>query len=311
MTPTKTQMTQTSGSAPEVDTPEDEIVPLRLSFSQIEAYINCPQKWKYAKVDRLPTAPSPTLSYGTSLHAAIEHWYKTKIEQAPPVEVLLEGLKEHWESDGFAEVSRDEQIRWYRQAQQVLRRFHARYAPQFKLPVASEQWFELPFDDGLIILVGSIDHTEPTSPGRYRIIDWKSSRKAKTRKQVAESIQLGIYALAAKMLWGHLPDSVALDFVVPGVLVEVGIDEIDLDRVERTVLRVADAIRAEQFDPTPNRLCDWCDFRAVCSEYQGDGPDVRGLAVRELEDLRRRMAKDAARASELDALLADPRQLVS
>ena len=282
--------------------------PLRLSFSQIDAYRNCPSRWAFRYVKKLPSAPSPTLSYGTSLHAAIEHWYNQKldIDGAPPVEVLLDGLRDNWESDGFVDETRDEQIRWYRQAQQVLRNLHARLAPSFRMPVASEEWFELPFDNGRVVLVGSIDHVEPTSPGRFGIVDWKSSKKAKARKYVEKSLQLAIYAYAARALWGTLPDWVALDFIVPGVRVDVPLAKIDVAGVEDAVMEVVAGIRDERHDATPNRLCDWCDFRALCPEFEGDGPDVRGVAIVELQRLERRMARDAARHEELVHIVSDP-----
>ena len=47
--------------------------------------------------------------------------------------------------------------------------------------------------------------------------------------------------------------------------VEVESGPEDLERVERTVAEVGEAILAQDFEPTPSpSTCAWCDFRTVC-----------------------------------------------
>jgi RNA polymerase sigma factor (sigma-70 family) len=67
--------------------------------------------------------------------------------------------------------------------------------------------------------------------------------------------------------------------------------------------RCADRIRAEAFEPTPSRLCNWCDWRAECPAFEGDGPDVPGTALVELKRLQRRRARDEARIAELEEIV--------
>ena len=45
-------------------------------------------------------------------------------------------------------------------------------------------------------------------------------------------------------------------------------------------------------EPNPNRLCDWCDFRAICPAWDGEGDDVLGRAVVEATALRRRLRRE-------------------
>ena len=277
---------------------------LRLSFSRVDAYQGCPLRFRFAYVDKLPTRPSPHLSWGTSIHSAIERWWDSKLPEAPPVEALLRALYDGWDDSGFHGVARSEKLKWYAHAQDVLRRHHARHAATYVPAVASEAWFEL--DVGADIqIVGSIDHVARTPSGGIGIVDWKTNRKAKDRRSVAGSLQLAIYTLAARELWGQEPEWVALDFVVPGVRVTVDRADIDTDAAVTTIAEVAERIKAEVFDPTPSPLCPWCDFRSACPAFQGDGPDLPGLAVVELDRLRRRRARDERRIAELEELIRD------
>ena len=277
---------------------------LRLSFSRVDTYQQCPLKFRFAYLDKLPTAPSPHLSWGTSVHSALEAWWAQKLPQAPPVETLLQALYDGWDDTGFAGMAREEKVQWYRHAQEVLRRHHDRHAQHYVPSVASEQRFSLRMDGDLEV-VGSIDHVTRTQDGGLGIVDWKTNKRAKTRAQVRSSLQLAVYAMAAEELWGQPAAWVALDFVVSGVRVTVPREEIDVDGARRTFREVAEQIRAGVFDPSPSRLCDWCDFRSLCPAFEGDGPDVAGLALVELTQLRRKHARDATRIAELENLVRD------
>jgi putative RecB family exonuclease len=275
---------------------------LRLSFSRVDTYVTCPLKYRFGYVDRMPAAPSPQLSWGTSVHAALEAWWDQKLPQPPPVEALLKALYDGWDDSGFEGMARDEKLRWYRWAQDILRRHHQRYATRYLPAVACEEWFELDIGDDIRVL-GSIDHVARTPSGGIGIVDWKTNRKAKTRKDVVGSLQLAIYVLAAIELWGQEPEWVALDFVVPGVRVTVPRRDIDTEAALTTIRDVARQIRAARFDPKPSGLCPWCDYRASCPAFAGEGPDLPGLAALELERLRRRRDRDDARIAQLEALV--------
>jgi putative RecB family exonuclease len=276
---------------------------VRLSFSRVDSYDNCPRKFRYAYIDRLPGVPGPHLSFGTSIHSALEAFYDRKLPTCPTEEELLGFLYETWDSSGYRELSRDEQLEFYRHAQDVLRRFHRREAPRYRLPAATEAWFELPIEYEAVV-VGSIDRVDVDDDGRFHVIDYKTARKVKDRARVAGSLQLAIYALACRHLYGSLPATVSLDFVVPGVTVTVPIEDIDLDGARATILATAAAIRAERFEPTPNPLCGWCDFRAVCPAWEGEGPELLGPTMAELTSLRRRVERDVRSLRELEAGVA-------
>lgn len=283
----------------------DEQGRVRLSFSRVDTYRRCPAEFRYHYVDGLPVAPSPHLSFGCSIHAALETFYDRKLPEPPDVDDLLDSLYEVWDSSGFAELSREEQLVWYRHAQQLLRRFHARAVRDYRLPADVEKWFELPVDGALV--VGSIDRVDVTDDGELEIVDYKTSKRVRDRNRVRSSLQLALYALACQHLYGRLPVAVTLDFLVPGVRVRVPTDEMDLLGARRQVTEVADGVRAGKFLPTPNRLCGWCDYRSICPAWNGQGPDVLGEAVAELRRLRRSVRRDVASLRRLEAGVAQLR----
>lgn len=271
----------------------DQLDRLRLSFSRIDTFQNCGLKFRYAYIDKLPSKPSPNLSFGKSVHSALEAFFDRKLPEAPPLEVLLEALYAHWDKSGFAELPRDEQVGFYRHAQEVLRRYYQRTVNDFRLPLATEQWFDMPMGENVTI-VGSIDRVDVDDDGDLHIVDYKTNRKAKTYRDVASSLQLSLYALACDYLYGRLPKTVALDFVVPGVSISVPVSELDLNQARATVFETASAIRAASFKPEPNPLCNWCDFKPLCPAWSGpDGESFAKLTL-QLESDRRRLLSEVA-----------------
>jgi putative RecB family exonuclease len=55
-------------------------------------------------------------------------------------------------------------------------------------------------------------------------------------------------------------------------------DEESLLATERKILALRDAIaeaaNAQEFSPTPSKLCDWCSFKALCPAFDGTPPDL-------------------------------------
>lgn len=265
---------------------------VRLSFSRIDTYRSCPLRFRFSYVDRLPSVPATHLSFGTSIHAALEAFHDRTLFGMPSEDDLLGFLYDGWDSTGFLREPREVQVREYRRAQDVLRRYHRRVRDDYRPAAETEKWFELPVGDHATV-VGSIDRIDVDDDGAYHVVDYKTG-KLRDRQQVRRSLQLAIYALACEHLFGALPATVSLDFVVAGTEVRVPLDELDLDGARRAVDETAQAVLAEEFAPTPSRLCDWCDHRALCPAWEGGGPDVLGPAVVALQRARR----DARRAVE-------------
>lgn len=273
---------------------------VRLSFSRVDLYEGCSLAFRYAYVDRLPGQPAPALSFGSSVHSALEAFYDRKLPDPPTEDELLEMLYNAWDSSGFEGVDRDEQVRHYRHAQRVLREFHRRAAPRYHLPVATEAWFEMPVGDHAVV-VGSIDRVD-LRDDELHVIDYKTNKRAKARQHVAGSLQLAIYALACEHLYGRLPRSVALDFVVPGLEVAVDIDEIDLDEARERIDKVALAVLEGAYAPTPGWRCDWCDFRSLCPAWPDGEPDeALGALERDAARLRRKVARSVEELRALEA----------
>ena len=273
--------------------------PLVLSFYQVDAYLACPLRYKYAHVLRVPTAPNHAIVYGSALHLAVQDFHRRHAHGIVMSEAeLIEVFERAWSTEGF--VSREHEEARLEAGRTALRRFRrAQLQPGAVVPAYVEREFAFTLDGDrvrgrmdrvdVIPLVGpaadgrpdglddaapvadAADVVEPALPllhERVVITDYKSSdvrEPAKARERARDSLQLTIYAMAWQAETGRLPDAVALHFLDSGL---VGTAEVDAPRIERGIADIraaATGIRAGAFEARPSySACSWCAFRSIC-----------------------------------------------
>ena len=119
--------------------PIDE--PLSLSFYQIDDYLTCPLKYKYAHVLRVPLAPHHAIIYGAALHKAVQLFHHRHAKGQVMSEAELDEVFESaWTNEGF--VSREHEEARLEAGRAALRRFRAaQLEPDAVIPTYVEREF--------------------------------------------------------------------------------------------------------------------------------------------------------------------------
>lgn len=266
---------------------------IRLSYSSLSTFERCPLQYRFAYLDGSPQAPRPALSFGASLHEALRLFHHQPVPVAPPLGTLLGYLERSWDPAGY--VDHEEERRYRDHARAVLAAYYRANAKRFVLPVALEQRFELAVGD--VTLSGVIDRMDRHPDGSYEIIDYKTNRRLPPRRVVEQDLQLSIYFLAAQQVWGITPSAVTLYYLLPGERITTTRTQADAAATLERIAEAGAGIARGDFRPRPNRLCDWCDFRARCPlfsppEDRADA-DVAAVIDEWIAVVRRRRADDA------------------
>jgi DNA helicase-2/ATP-dependent DNA helicase PcrA len=240
--------------------------PLSLSFSQVDEYLTCPERYRLRYVVGLSTPAHHALAYGSALHQAIAAFHVSQGRGEPLDEAsLLTELDRHWLPDGY--LSREHEEARYAAGRDALVRFRERELASGIVPVAIERPFR--FRLGQDQIVGRVDRLD-REPAGVVITDYKSSdvrdqKRADARAR--DSLQLQVYALAHQAETGELPARVQLHFIDSGVVGSAQPDEARIDRARNKLTAAADGIRAGEFAPRPSALgCGYCPFRDVCPQ---------------------------------------------
>jgi DNA helicase-2/ATP-dependent DNA helicase PcrA len=270
--------------------------PLSLSFYQIDDYLTCPLKYKYAHVLRVPLAPHHAIIYGAALHKAVQLFHVRHAKGHVMSEAELDEVFESaWSNEGF--VSRDHEEARLEAGRAALRRFRAaQLAPDAVIPTYVEREFSFSLGGDRVrgrwdrvdiepagepggsangpapATSASADVVNPTlgmlGPERVTITDYKSSDvrdPAKARQRARESLQLQIYAMGYEAMTGRLPDAVALHFLESGLIGRVPVDQGRLAKAREKIIRAAAGMRARDYTPRPDYLaCTYCAFREIC-----------------------------------------------
>ena len=237
---------------------------MRLSYSSINTYETCPQKFRFQYEDRLPTSTSPALAFGDSLHQALHRFHSRPVPVAPSADELQEMLESVWVREGFSDPS--EERMYLDHGRQVLAQYHRENAPMYRIPAALE--FRFTIDIEGVQLAGVIDRMDRIPGGGYEIIDYKTNRRLPPQERIDRDLQLSIYAVAAKEVWGIEPERLTLYYLLPGQRMSTTRTAVDAEDLRRRIGTVAERIGAGMFEPRENPLCDWCEFQALCPVFR-------------------------------------------
>ncbi|MEO8252384.1 MAG: ATP-dependent DNA helicase, partial [Chloroflexota bacterium] len=241
--------------------------PLTLSYGQVNDYLDCPAKYRFGHLIRIPTPVSHQLVYGKALHAAVQAFHRRQMAGRPmALEELFVELDAAWESTGFLTQQHEEARK--AAAHDALERFWTTQQADPANPTAVELEFAVPF--GRDRVRGRYDRVDTDAAGRVTITDYKSSDvrdPATASRRARESLQLGIYGLAWEAQHGRPPDDLTLHFLESGIEGHSTPSPKRLSRAAEQVATAAEGIRAGKFDasPSPTR-CGYCPFREICPD---------------------------------------------
>lgn len=240
-------------------------LPRPLSHSSISMYKECPQRYKFKYVDKIPEKPRHFFSFGQSVHLALEFFYGAKEARAPALEDLLAHYKEKWISAGYKDEWQERE--YFEEGKRILASFHRKHASTYEAPWFVEYSFNLEVDG--VPVTGKVDRVDKLSDGRLAILDYKTG-KAIPGARVSCDAQLTMYQLACEALLGaevarmtlyHLPT--LKEYESPRH------DPALVDGVRRRVVETAEAIDKGLFDPTPSdAVCRWCDYKPICPVFK-------------------------------------------
>ena len=238
-----------------------------LSFSQIEAFNNCPLQYRYRFLQKIPVLPSGAQSFGGSIHKTLKEFGESiKDRKKLTQKDLLAILETNWSSIGYASKAHEQKMK--QQAEKMLVNFYKDFNPKVKI-MALEQPFTLKIAPNLKI-AGKIDRIDEKKDGTLEIIDYKTG-KVMEQKEVDKSLQMTVYALAAtdKGIYGKKPEKVVLTFYFldAGEKKSTKRTTEQLAQAKKEILNKAQEVAASSFEPTPSKLCDFCEYKLICEAW--------------------------------------------
>ncbi|MFF0790244.1 RecB family exonuclease [Streptomyces spiralis] len=258
--------------------------PVSLSPSRAGDFMQCPLLYRFRVIDRLPEKPSEAATRGTLVHAVLERLFDAPAAErtAPRAKALIPGQWDRLRESRpelvelFADDLDGERLAgWLTEAEQLVERWFTLEDPTRLEPAERELFVETELDSGLR-LRGIIDRVDVAPTGEVRIVDYKTGKAPRPEYAEGALFQMKFYALVVWRLKKIVPRRLQLVYLGSGDVLTYDPVPADLERVERKLLALWEAIRLAtetgDWRPRPTKLCGWCDHRAHCPEFGGTPP---------------------------------------
>jgi DNA helicase II / ATP-dependent DNA helicase PcrA len=237
----------------------------RLSASAVDTYERCGLQFKLERDWRVSAKPAAAMQYGAAIHRILKTYFDSvNLGRAKTDDELVDLFRLDLAEAKIQETYQHEL--YERQGIAQLREFlaAARTLPSAQV-LHTEQSFEIRV--GPTSVVGRIDRIDRRADGSVAIVDYKTG-KARDQESADESLQLSLYAIAAKEKWGYTVGALIFYNLEENVAVTTTRNEAQLLGARSRVEAAAQGIADGKFVARTGMHCNFCAYRSLCPEKE-------------------------------------------
>lgn len=258
----------------------------RFSYSSLNTFTQCPMRYKLRYIENnKDQSDALHLELGSILHKALEIKYRNVIggkliNYNELIHIIENGIAEDTEKDKgnflnglnqlrekygnelFEEVDSKSGLSYNDKLETFFEYIKSDVDTDEWKPIAVEQPFEFIFEDK-VIFHGFIDRIDQNKNGDLRVVDYKSSNKLFSDKDLTTPLQMVIYALACKELYNKIPIEYQYDMILLGgkqYACSKGFLERGIKKIRKILEEIEWCSAVNDWIPKPSPLCHWCEF---------------------------------------------------
>lgn len=234
-----------------------------ISESKSSTFKQCRLKFRYKYSDRIPEQDknnTDALHFGSYIHKILEDGVN-----ADSMDELLQIAEQEKPNYKFAK-SYEPKI------EKCLKNF-LRFNPSLYETVATELVYEVDLDkDKGIKQNGIIDRIVKGKDGGYLVIDYKTSKREKSKFDLYQDNQLKGYCNAVHKLY-----NVPIEKIVVAHYYPITNNLVALSYTPRQIAMYAKSIvdevwkirklKKDEMVPSRNEYCNWCAYKSLCPEF--------------------------------------------
>lgn len=242
-----------------------------ISHSQIRTYNECPRKYYFAYVEELRPPLNEKVFLGEVFHAALESYFRQKIEGSP---LSAEGTAAVFRS-AFDAGAAEREIVWQAPRRETrarglafLKHFLENLAPAIR-PLMVEKELSATLPGSAVLLKGVIDLVEED----YCLTDFKTTTSRWSESRARNSPQMLIYKYLFDSSFGPIASGLKYEVLFGKTSARIRHQTLRvvpgpgaMDDLMAMVGHVVERIEAGAFTAVRGRGCRYCEFRGCCGE---------------------------------------------
>jgi putative RecB family exonuclease len=245
------------------------------SHSRLSSFENCPRKFQYRYVLRIPVDTEGVEAFvGKRVHEVLERLYRfTATGRVPSLARVLERFQlwwdEHFDATRVRIVRDGMDAEHYRRAgERCLTNYYRRNYPfEGEETLALEERVHFSLDPaGRYRIQGFIDRLVRARDGTIEIHDYKTSARVPRQVILDRDRQLALYQIGLAERFGEdQPMRLVWHYVATDQVRVSQRSPEQLDSLRSDTAALIDRIRAEtEFAPRTGPLCRWCEYNDIC-----------------------------------------------
>ncbi|MFH1661969.1 MAG: UvrD-helicase domain-containing protein [Candidatus Falkowbacteria bacterium] len=258
------------------------VLPNQFSFSQIEAFSNCPLQYKFNFILKIPISSKANFVFGRVMHNTLKDFLYTLLDSAWNQESLFKendnknwrthrfaptsfndlvnAYKKNWIDDGYE--NKEERDKFKNKGKNIIKIFYNNLEKE-RMPkvLFLEKVFLIKI--GGYGFCGAIDRVDKLEDGTFEIIDYKTGNP-KEKLDWKGKRQLILYKIAMEEGLGQKVSKLSFYYLENGEKISFKAKDTEVEKLKLNILDAIKEMQKCEFIPKPSILCDYCDFKGIC-----------------------------------------------
>jgi putative RecB family exonuclease len=245
--------------------------PQYLSPSSIGTFQQCPLRFKFSRIDKLPEPPTIHTMLGNFVHEILEDLYSFDSENRT-LQVARSIARDKWDNKYSIETKQlnidDHDFRW--KAWWCVENLWKCEEPSTVNLDSVE--YEINGSIEGVQIRGFVDRFQKDENGSIVVEDYKTGKVPNPRFTDDKFQQLFIYAVMLEALDIGTVSEIRLMYLVAPKILSRSVDDDARKKTIRTLVetkRLVDLFcEKEDFPAKPGPLCNWCTFKKICPAWK-------------------------------------------
>lgn len=265
------------------------------SHSKLETFKQCKLKFKYKYIDKIKIVESSIEAFlGSLVHDTLEWLYnQVKENKLPTIDDIVTHYSVNWKEKHDPKIyliTRKEMTvkDYFNKGISFLLDYYIKHQPFDDNTLETEK--RVIIELGKHKLIGFIDRlVHNKEKDIYEIHDYKTANNLPSKEKVESDKQLALYSIAVKNEFGEEKEiHLIWHYLAYNKIISSKRTSRQLEELKKEIINIIEEIESiQEFPANISKLCDWCEYKNMCPDFQKSKLVDGASEFREERDFRK------------------------